>query len=110
MRVGRGRPDGAALCPLFPVGSRRFPTRCWIRADPWAIMRCPAGPGGRVPLPLRTQELGGQFDRLGVAAGAAYVLRTGRHTGDAAAAGSGRAAVEVTRAGGESARSATAER
>jgi hypothetical protein len=40
-------------------------------------MRCPAGPGGRVPLPLRTQELGGQFDRLGVVAGAAYVAPDG---------------------------------
>jgi hypothetical protein len=38
LRVGRRGPDGHAVCPLFPVGSRRFPTRCWIRADPWAIV------------------------------------------------------------------------
>jgi hypothetical protein len=42
--IGAGR---LGASPLFPVGSRRFPTRCWIRADPWAIMVCISWRGGR---------------------------------------------------------------
>jgi hypothetical protein len=36
LRAGWGGRDGRAICPLFPVGSRRFWIACWIRTDPLA--------------------------------------------------------------------------
>src|SRR5712692_4326449 len=56
-RACRGGPGDPVLCPLFPVGSRRFRAACWIRADPWAITVCVSWPGGH-----------GQNDRLSMTA------------------------------------------
>ena len=39
-----GRAGPPLVCPSFPVGSRRFPTWCWIRADPWVGPAADKGP------------------------------------------------------------------
>jgi len=42
LRAARIRAGWSAECPLLPVGSRRFRTWCWIRADPGHYRRRPA--------------------------------------------------------------------